>query len=115
MSEAHVLSAQQISAVLDATAPTNQSATKDYPITVTIFEQFGRAFIGWSLDPNYAIGQNDTVYLFEGTNYSKSFSVKVPAGNFDTGHGWGSGLNAQYWAFSYATSSYKILVRTPNT
>ena len=91
------------------------SATRSYAFKLDLHELYGRAFISWSLDPTYAIGANDAVLLYEGDTYYALSAVKTPTSSFDTGHAWGKGLIARYWAYDYATSSYKFLVVTPAT
>jgi hypothetical protein len=91
------------------------SATRTYPITVGLHELFGNAQLTWSLDPNYAIGDQDVVQLREGFKFIKNWPVTGHSGTVDTGHVWGSGLNASYWAWDYASKSWKQLVVSPNT
>ncbi|HET6842114.1 MAG TPA: hypothetical protein VFK06_10560 [Candidatus Angelobacter sp.] len=92
------------------------SKTETYPITVTMYEQFGRAFIQWSLHPNYAIGAQDVVQLREGSTWVKNFDVTGTTGQVDTGHAWGSGLNASYWSWNYRGNvGWRQLVLTPNS
>ena len=97
--------------------PPQQSVRKDYPFTLIIFERFGRAFINWQLDPNYAIGPEDTVQLREGGKFMTNLRVNGTSGQWDTGHDYGSGLNASYWAWNYVTGSagWRQLVVTPDT
>jgi len=104
-------------AVKNALSASPQTATRDYPITVTIFERFGRAFIAWSLHPNYAIGPEDVIQLREGNTFKGNQRVSGTSGEWDTGHGSGSGLNASYWAWNYVTGSagWREMVVTKNT
>lgn len=114
-SQINALDAAAVKHVTEAEG-SNQTATRNYPITVSIFEQFGRAFIGWSLDPNYAIGDQDVVQLREGSTWNANFAVTGPSGHADTGHVFGSGLNASYWSWNYKGSpGWRQLVITPNT
>ena len=107
------LDANMVQAVLTAGSP--QAATVTYPITVYIFERFGRAVINWQLDPSYAIGAQDVVQLREDDKFIANWNVKTTSGEVDTGHTFGTYLNASYWSWSYGTTSgYRQLVVTPN-
>jgi hypothetical protein len=100
--------------VLDQPQPV--SATATYHFTVTLYEQFGRAFISWSVEPNYAIGQNDVVQLREGGAFYANWPVTGPSGAVDTGHVWGSGLNGSWWSWNYpGATGWRQLVVTPNS
>ena len=100
--------------VLESVAP--QAATATYALTVSLFEKYGRAFISWQLDPNWAIGPDDCVQLREGSA-GNNWKVTTTSGEVDTGHVWGSSLNASYWSKCYYGSSagWRQLVVTPNT
>ncbi len=96
----------------------SQTATATYPITVTIYERFGYAWISWSLDPNYAIGENDCVLAIQvGTNppVHSNYPVNVPVGAVQTTQLWGSGLCAGYFSHDFPTNQWKRLVTTPST
>lgn len=109
------LDAKAVQEVLEATG-NPQAATATYPITISIFEQFGRAFISWQLDPNCAIGAQDVVQLRENDKWINNWFVKTTSGEVDTGRTFGSNLNASYWSWSYGTASgWRQLVVTPNT
>lgn len=110
------LDANAVQAVLEPEG-NPQTATATYPITISIYESFGRAVISWQLDPNYAIGNLDVVQLREGTQlWDNSPKIQTTSGQWDTGHDWGSGLNASYWSWNYGSEAgYRKLVVTPNT
>ncbi len=114
MSTSHELNATAVNETLSAQGPVCNTAS--YPFTVCIFEQFGRAFISWALAPNYAIGTNDVVQLREGATWVNNWPVTGPNGTVDTGHVWGSGLNASYWSWNFhGVAGWRQLVVTPNT
>ena len=110
------LDAKAVQAVLEP-AGNPQATTATYPITISIFENFGRAFISWQLDPNYAIGNLDVVQLREGDKLiDNSPQIQTTSGQWDTGHDWGTGLNASYWSWNYGSADgYRKLAVTPNT
>jgi hypothetical protein len=110
------LDSNAVQEVLEATG-NPQTATATYPITISIYENFGRAVISWQLDPNYAIGNEDVLQLREGAKlWTNSPKIQATSGQWDTGHDWGSGLNASYWAWAYGVASgYRQLAVTPNT
>jgi|GEM_PF-2296355 len=93
-----------------------REATRNYAFTVTIFERFGRTFIGWQLDSNYAVGSGSVVQLREGDRLIHNWPVTGTSGEVDTGHDWGTGLNASYWARNFSVAGdWRQLVVTPNT
>lgn len=95
--------------------PPPQEATRNYPFTVRLFERFGRAFISWQLDPDYAMGPDDVVQLREDDRMVSNWKTVALAGEVDTGRSWGSGLNASYWSICYLSRRWRQLVVTPNT
>ena len=109
------LNAETVKNVLSGTQ--RRSATRLYPFTVEIYEKFGRVFIGWKVDLNYPIGHEDTVQLREGTTIKYNRKTTGHQGDFDTGHTWGSGMNASYWGLDDRASSnpWRQLVVTEDT
>jgi hypothetical protein len=97
--------------------PPPSTGTKSYSFTVTLFEQFGRAFLSWALTPGYAIGDKDLVQLWEGSTWVSNWPVTALTGTQDTSHVWGSGLIGAYVAYNYepAPGEYVRLVGTPPT
>lgn len=110
---AGMLDAAAVKAVLDS--PSSRTATANYPITVTIYENLGKAFISWVLDPNYAIGQLDTVQIRGNGVFVANFPVTVHNGSVNTTQVWGTGWNASYWSMDYPSGLWRQLVSTPNT
>lgn len=116
MSSTQELDAVAVEEILSQPSPV--TATVNFPLTITLFEQFGRAYISWSWDnPRYARGEKDLVQLREGNVFKGNFPTTAGIkGTVDTGHAWGSGLNAAYWAWNFSGGQgYKQLVETPNT
>jgi hypothetical protein len=114
MEKAKELNAVTVEKTLSS--PSAQIAECVYSFKIFIHENFGRAFIGWMLHPNYAIGEDDRVQLREGSTFIGNFPVKTIVGAVDTGHVWGSGLNASYWAWNYGSSpGWRRLCLTGNT
>lgn len=108
------LTAEAVKSALNNPPP--QEATRNYPFTIGIFEKFGRTFISWRLDPNYAIGYGSVVQLREGSRLVNNWRVTGTSGEVDTGRNWGTGLNASYWAQNFAgANDWRQLVVTPNT
>lgn len=108
------LDAKTVQDVLESVAP--QASTATYAFTVSVFERFGRAFISWQLDPNWAIGAQDVVQLREDNQVIANWDVKASSGEVDTGRTFGSSLNASYWSWNYgAGAGWRQLVATPNT
>ncbi len=97
--------------------PPSQQAKRDYSFAIRIFEHAGTAHIAWSLDHNYAMGPEDVLQLRDGSRFLKNMRPSSLTGDWDTGHPYGSGLNASYWAWNYVGGSadWRQLVVTPNT
>jgi hypothetical protein len=111
--QATELTAEAVKNALSSRPP--QSATRLYPFTITVSEKFGRAFISWQLDPNYAMGPGDVVQLREGERMIGNWRAMGLSGEVDTGRNWGSGLNASYWSRNYLAGDWRQLVVTQNT
>jgi hypothetical protein len=100
-----------------AAAPT-QTAEANLSIKLSIFPQDGRAFIGWSVSSNYALGPDDQVDFYVNDSFVATWKIGARFGVQDTGRIWGSGLRVAYWAKSYvsgAGGTWMRVVITPNT
>jgi hypothetical protein len=95
----------------------SQTAEADLSIKISIFPQDGRAFIGWSVSSNYALGPDDDVDLYVNGGLTAWWKIGARFGVQDTGRAWGPGLSAAYWAKSYVsgTGTWMEVVMTPNT
>jgi len=92
--------------------------TRSYEFTLKIFQSHGFATIEWTLDPNYAIGSEDFIHLYEGTrDTGQKMRVVGHSNQWQTSHPFGSDLKAVYKAWNYETGKAgpRDLVVTPNT
>jgi len=98
-------------------AAERRSATRSYKLDLEIFEENGYAAIKWILDPRYAIGSEDKIYVREDTKMTHEMRVVGHSATWKTPHVWGSGLSAAYMAWNYEDKHAGLLelVATPNT
>jgi hypothetical protein len=94
-----------------------RKAARSYKFEIEIFELNGYAAIKWVLEPHYAIGSEDKIYINEGKSMKHEMRVMNHSNTWKTPHVWGSGLNAAYMAWNYETGSagMRPLVVTPDT
>jgi hypothetical protein len=62
------------------------------------------------------MGPEDILQLRDGSRFLKNMRPSSLTGTWDTGHVYGSGLNASYWAWNYVAGSagWRQLVVTPD-
>ncbi len=99
----------------EVNSPEPVSKTVELEVTVTLTEKYGRAYICYRVDPNMPVGNQDCVQLREGNKWINNWPVKAHYAEIDTGHVWGSGLNASYWGWDNTKEAWVRVVVTDST